>query len=137
MYIIYCLQNESFKETILNFGISSSIDNLNQFIEELNRTFIPTPYTIFQTKEVYDENTLEMVYSLLRKFGKPLNETFFEISPDIVNPLFDLIYDEDKEKEKYRIIQGDIEYVVPQATIEENTYDRLYSFKNYNDDLDL
>ena len=134
MYIIYCLQNESFKETILNFGISSSISSLNQFIKELNRTFIPTPYTIFHTKEVYDENTLEIVYSLLRKFGKPLNESFFEISPDIVNPLFDLIYD--KDKEKHRIIQGDIEYVVPQA-INEDTYDRLYQFKNYSEDLDL
>jgi hypothetical protein len=134
MYIIYCLQNESFKETILNFGISSSIDDLNQFVRELNRTFIPTPYTIFHTKEVYDENTLEMVYSLLRKFGKPLNETFFEISPDIVSPLFELIHDTDKEK--YRIIQGNIEYVVPQA-INEDAYDRLYRFKHYSDDLDL
>ena len=135
MYIIYCLQNESFKETILNFGISSSIDNLNQFIKELNRTFIPTPYTIFHTKQVYDENTIEIVYALLSKFGKPLNETFFEISPDFVKPLFDLIRDKDN-KEKHRIIQHDTEYIIPQA-INEDTYDRLYQFKNYSEDLDL
>jgi len=94
MYIIYCLKNESFKDDILSIGITKSISDLKQIVADINKGFLPTPYTIVLTKNVYNNNLHRIVCSLIRKFGKHISESFFEISLDIVKQLFDLIHDE-------------------------------------------
>ena len=161
MYIIYCLQNESFKENIVSVGIATSIESLTEMVAEANQTLLPTPYTIFLTKNVYNEECIDIICSLLCKFGRQLTETFFEIPPETVKQLFDLIQDEPIIQEKYRILQGETEYIIPKAAEAESEYaispsnadpyDRLYSFKhkssirqntsikqgNYINDIDL
>jgi hypothetical protein len=127
MHIIYCLINESFKENILSVGITPSSASLYELVEA---PFLPTPYTILFAKYIYNPHCIDLVCALLGKFGKHLKGPFFEISPDIVKPLFELIHD------RYIIIQDDIEYSVPHDNADANgIYDRLFAY-NYSD-LDL
>jgi hypothetical protein len=122
MYVIYCLKNESFKDFILSVGISTSMSALKQFVTNINKTFLPTPYSIFLTKNVSNQKSIEFVYSILCKFGKHIHGMFFEISTEIIQPLFDLIPGENDAsvpyeviQEKYRVIQGETEYIIPKA----------------------
>jgi hypothetical protein len=144
MHVIYCLRNESFKENILYVGITTSIATLTEIVEEANQALLPTPYTIFLTKTVYNENRIDILCSLLSKFGNQLNDHFFDIPPETVKELFDLIYDEPVDlyenikQEKYRIVQEGTEYIIPKVDESEyavssnnaDPYDRLYSFKH-------
>jgi hypothetical protein len=138
MYIMYCLVNASFRETILSVGITTSADTLNQLVAAMNAGCLPTPYTILTTKKVCHENSIENVYALLTKFGTYLQGNFFEISPITLQQIFDLIYDDppvydmhahddiiDHDdisepenvilQEKYRIMQDKVEYIIPKA----------------------
>jgi len=122
MYVIYCLKNESFKDFILSVGISTSMSALKQFVTNINKTFLPTPYSIFLTKNVSNQKSIDFVYSILCKFGKHIHGMFFEISTEIIQPLFDLIPGEHDAsvpyeviQEKYRVIQGETEYIIPKA----------------------
>jgi len=134
MYIIYCLKNESFKD-ILHVGSTESITSLNQFLRDVNKTLLPTPYTIFLTKQVSDATQIEDIYNVLSNFGKRLNNTFFEISPDIIKQIFDLL--------EYKIIQNGIEYIIPMLldtigtnTVGTNTVEKsetIYSVPNISD----
>jgi hypothetical protein len=146
MHIIYCLKNESFKENILSIGITNSESSLQQIIEDINNNFLPTPYTILLLKNIYN-NCIDILYSLLCKIGNHINGTFFEISPEIVKQIFELIQ---SDTDIYRIVQGDIEYIIPKADVCEystsndinlNTtcsqYDHLFIFRNKNNLHDL
>ena len=177
MPIVYCLQNESFKENIVCVGITESLCSLTQLVAGINKSFLPTPYTIMFTNQVY--NRIDIVYSLLTKFGRHIHGTFFEITPDIVAQLFALIHTEEAYvnananeideideideiyanayaneiganeieidipiQEKYRIIQGETEYIIPKGdepevvytlpevvyTIPKPYYDRLFVY---------
>jgi hypothetical protein len=77
MYLIYCLQNESFKENIVNVGMTISEISLIQLLEDINKTFLPLPYTIFLTKIVHNPNCIDIIYSLLCKFGTHIKDSFF------------------------------------------------------------
>jgi hypothetical protein len=107
-------------------------------VRDINKTFLPTPYTIFLTKQVNIPNRIDVLYTLLSKFGKRLNSTFFEISPDIIKELFDLIDNEiynnniyeNLTQDTYRIIQGDTEYIIPKMVEHEET---IYSTPNISD----
>jgi hypothetical protein len=148
MYVIYCLQNKSLKENIVNVSLAESMIELNQIVKLFNTAFLPTPYTVFLTKTVSNHDCIDLVYSLLCKFGKHLSGTFFEISLDFIIELFDLIYDElvyEIIEEKYRIIQCGTEYIIPKAqdiptynvaSIIEPQYDHLNKNRNYTD-IDL
>ena len=35
MYIIYCLQNDSLKNNILSFGITSSLEDLKELVKDM------------------------------------------------------------------------------------------------------
>ena len=99
---------------------------LNQILEKFNTAYLPTPYTIFLTKTVSNHDRIDIVYSLLCKFGKHLSGTFFEISIDFIIQLFDLINDDlvyEIVQEKYRIIQDGTEYVIPKAQDIPTAYD--------------
>lgn len=130
MHVIYCLQNESLKENILNVGLALSMVNLTEIVEQANATFLPTPYTIFLTKKVSNPNRIDIVYSLLCKFGKHLSGSFFEISSDFIIQLFDMLYDDIQcddipcvdMQEKYRIIQDGKEYIIPRAFDDQPRY---------------
>jgi len=167
MYVIYCLQNESLKDIILSVGLTASLTTLKQMITDINKSYLPTPYTIFLTKYVSCQNSIEFVYKLLSKFGKHIHGTFFEIPPEIIKPIFELIPDEpyvldslDTDdhivlQEKYRVVQGEIEYIIPKAidsdyvdmsfhnvssliTNLDTYYDHLSIHKHdYMDDIDL
>ena len=171
MPIVYCLQNESFKENIVCVGITESLSSLTQLVAGINKSFLPTPYTILFTNQVY--NRIDIVYSLLTKFGRHIHGTFFEITPDIVAQLFALIHTEEAYvnananeideiyanayaneiganeiganayiQEKYRIIQGETEYIIPKGdepevvytlpevvyTLPKPYYDRLFAY---------
>jgi hypothetical protein len=154
MHIIYCLINESFKENIVNVGITISEITLNKLLESINKSFIPTPYTIYLTKNVYNNNCIKILYSLMCKFGHHINGTFFEIQPEIVKQLFDLIQNEALYKnnedsscikynnvdydiyekndkinlqDKYIIIQNEIEYIIPKEHFfDDNIYSVPY-----------
>ena len=176
MPIVYCLQNESFKENIVCVGITESLCSLTQLVAGINKSFLPTPYTILFTNQVY--NRIDIVYSLLTKFGRHIHDTFFEITPDIVAQLFALIHTEEAYananeideideiyanayanayaneiganeiganayiQEKYRIIQGETEYIIPKGdepevvytlpevvyTLPKPYYDRLFAY---------
>lgn len=130
MHLIYCLTNPSFKPTIVSVGITDSIARLKK--ECADATFLPTPYTILLTKPIYNPNCLSIVYSLLDKFGTHLNGTFFDISPDIVKELFDLM----NEEEYLILVQNEIEYSIPRerGVYLEHIYDRLIVAHN---DIDL
>jgi hypothetical protein len=137
MYLIYCLQNESFKENIVNVGITISEITLKQILESVNKSFIPTPYTIYLTKNVYNNNCIKILYSLMCKFGQHIHDTFFEIQPEIVKQLFDLIQNENindnvdydiyenniNSQDKYIIIQNEIEYIIPKAIFFDDNID--------------
>ena len=194
MPIVYCLQNESFKENIVCVGITESLSSLTQMVADINKSFLPTPYTILFTNQVY--NRIDIVYSLLTKFGRHIHGTFFEIAPDIVAQLFALIHTEEAYaneigeideiganvyaneideieqiyananeigqiyananeideigeidanayaneidipiQEKYRIVQGETEYIIPKGdepevvyTLPKPYYDRLFAY---------
>ena len=172
MPIVYCLQNESFKENIVCVGITESLSSLTQLVAGINKSFLPTPYTIMFTNQVY--NRIDIVYSLLTKFGRHIHGTFFEITSDIVAQLFALIHTEEAYvnaneideideiyanayaneiganeieidipiQEKYRIIQGETEYIIPKGdepevvytlpevvyTLPKPYYDRLFAY---------
>ena len=128
---MYCLTNESFKETILSVGITPSIASLHQLVTEMNTAILPTPYTILTTKNVCNKNSIENVYALLTKFGNFLQGTFFEISPETIQQIFDLVDDMPADdmpaddmptehtnvilQEKYRVMQAEVEYIIPKA----------------------
>ena len=133
MYIIYCLQNESLKSNILSFGITSSLEDLKQLVKDINKnkTFLPTPYTVFLTKRMNNTNSIDKLYSLLGKFGKHIKDTFFEIPIEIVKQLFELIDDNKysvytnitnstKTNEKYIVVQDKIEYSIPNIESEDS-----------------
>jgi len=128
MYVIYCLQNESFKNNILSFGITSSLEELKKLLKDINKTFIPTPYTIFTIKNVNNANCIEKLYSLLDKFGTHIKDSFFEIAIEIVKQLFDLIQDNNiinnsnNKNDKYIIVQDKIEYIIPKLECKEDLY---------------
>lgn len=183
MPIVYCLQNDSFKKNIVCVGITESLSSLTQLVAGINKSFLPTPYTILFTNQVY--NRIDIVYSLLTKFGRHIRGTFFEITPDIVAQLFALIHTEEAYvnaneideiyanayanayaneigananeidqiganeieidipiQEKYRIIQGETEYIIPKGdepevvytipevvyTLPKPYYDRLFAY---------
>jgi hypothetical protein len=161
MPIVYCLQNESFKENIVCVGITESLSSLNQMVASINKSFLPTPYMILFTNQVY--NRIDIVYSLLTKFGRHIHGNFFEIAPDTVAQLFALIHTEEAYaneigeigeidqiyanayiQEKYRIIQGETEYIIPKGdepevvytlpevvyTLPKPYYDRLFAYDN-------
>ena len=161
MHLIYCLVNDSFKENIVNVGITISEITLNQLLESINKSFLPMPYTIFLTKNVYNNNCIKILYSLMCKFGKHIDGTFFEIQPEIVKQLFDLIQNETLYKndettiinnknnvdydiyeqndninlqDKYIIIQNEIEYIIPKALCyDDNIYSVPYIADVFND----
>jgi hypothetical protein len=133
MYIIYCLQNESLKSNILSFGITSSLEDLKQLVKDINKnkTFLPTPYTVFLTKRMNNTNSIDKLYSLLGKFGKHIKDTFFEIPIEIVKQLFELIDDNkysvntnntknNENNEKYIVVQDKIEYSIPNVESEDS-----------------
>jgi hypothetical protein len=141
MYIMYCLTNASFKETILSVGMTPSIASLHQLLADMNTAILPTPYTILTTKQVCNENSIDNVYALLTKFGSYLQGTFFEIAPETIQQIFDLVddmprvhmqcdhmprdhmpcdYDASEHtnvilQEKYRVMQSEVEYIIPKA----------------------
>ena len=136
MYIMYCLTNASFKETILSVGMTPSIASLHQLVADMNTAILPTPYMILTTKKVCNENSIDNVYALLTKFGTYLQGTFFEIAPETVHQIFDLVDDMPREhmprehmqcehmlsehtnvilQEKYRVVQAEVEYIIPKA----------------------
>ena len=86
-----------------------SVISLNQLLEDINKTFLPSPYTIFLTKIVYNPNCIDIIYSLLCKFGTHIKDSFFDIPIETVKQLFDLIYD---DNDKYIVIQNEIEYII-------------------------
>jgi hypothetical protein len=161
MHLIYCLVNDSFKENIVNVGITISDITLNQLLESINKSFLPIPYTVFLTKNVYNNNCIKILYSLMCKFGKHIDGTFFEIQPEIVKQLFDLIQNETLYKndetiinnsknnvdydiyeqndninlqDKYIIIQNEIEYIIPKAQCyDDNIYSVPYIADVFND----
>ena len=127
MYVIYCLQNESLKNNILSFGITSSLEELKKLLKDINKTFIPTPYTIFTTKNVNNANCIDKLYTLLGKFGTYIKDSFFEIAIEIVKQLFDLIQDNNNvinniNNDKYLIVQDKIEYIIPKLDCKEDLY---------------
>ena len=131
MYIMYCLTNASFKETILSVGMTPSIASLHQLVADMNTAILPTPYTILTTKQVCNENSIDNVYALLTKFGTYLQGTFFEIAPETIQQIFDLVDDMQCDhmprehdasehmnvilQEKYRVVQAEVEYIIPKA----------------------
>jgi hypothetical protein len=131
MYIMYCLTNASFKETILSVGMTPSIATLHQLVADMNTAILPTPYTILTTKQVCNENSIDNVYALLTKFGTYLQGTFFEIAPETIQQIFDLVDDMQCDhmprehdasehmnvilQEKYRVVQAEVEYIIPKA----------------------
>ena len=132
MYIIYCLQNESLKSNILSFGITSSLEDLKQLVKDINKnkTFLPTPYTVFLTKRMNNTNSIDKLYSLLGKFGIHIKDTFFEIPIEIVKQLFELIDDNkysvntnntknNENNDKYIVVQDKIEYSIPNVESED------------------
>jgi hypothetical protein len=152
MHLIYCLINKSLKNDILNIGVTPNLQSLNKNLHIINNTtFLPTPYKIYLTKAIYKSKSVELVFSLLHKFGTHIKDNFFEVSLDFIKPLFDLIYDdihanddiyENTIHEKYRVIQGETEYIIPCAidtnaidtnAISSVVYDRLSRYS----DLDL
>lgn len=141
MPIIYCLQNDSFKENILSIGITESQNTLNQFVATINKNFLPTPYTILFTSVVYTR--IEIVYALLMKFGRHIYDSFFEIGPETVEQLFALIQDENsiQAKNNYRIVQGGTEYIIPKGeevyTVPKPYYDRLFAYEIPNTEEDV
>ena len=141
MPIIYCLQNDSFKENILSIGITESQSTLNQFVATINKNFLPTPYTILFTSVVYTR--IEIVYALLMKFGRHIYDSFFEIGPETVEQLFALIQDENsiQAKNKYRIVQEGTEYIIPKGeevyTVPKPYYDRLFAYETPNTEEDV
>jgi len=155
MYVIYCLKNESFQENILSIGITTSAASLKQILKDINKTYLPTPYTLFLTKNVHNPNRIEILYSLLCKFGKRININFFEIPSVTVKQLFDLVCDNDMIsddiQENIIVVQGGAEYIIPTVDYEsiyvypnisdivnelDNQYDRLCHTKSYSD-IDL
>jgi hypothetical protein len=125
MYVIYCLKNESLKNNILSFGITSSLEELKKLLKDINKTFIPTPYTIFTIKNVNNSNCIEKLYTLLGKFGKHIKDSFFEIAIEIVKQLFDLIQDNNNNviiNDKYIVVQDKIEYIIPKLDCKEDLY---------------
>jgi len=120
MYIIYCLHNESLKENIVNVGLAASVFELKHIVKQVNTAFLPTPYTIFLTKNVSNPKRIDYVYTLLCKFGKHLSGSFFEISLDFIRQCFNIICDtgdtiDTNIQEKYKIVQGGTEYSIPMA----------------------
>ena len=126
MYVLYCLQNEALKNNILSFGIIASLEKLKKLVKDINKTFIPMPYTIFVSKNVNNPNCIENLYSLLAKFGKHIKDTFFEIDIEIVKYLFELVKDNNyinnNDNDKYIIIQNNIEYIIPKLDYKEVIY---------------
>jgi len=125
MYVIYCLKNESFKNNILSFGITSSLEELKKLLKDINKIFIPTPYTIFTIKNVNNSNCIEKLYTLLGKFGTHIKDSFFEIAIEIVKQLFDLIEDNNNNfiiNDSYLIVQDKIEYIIPKLECKEDLY---------------
>ena len=130
MYVIYCLKNESFKNNILSFGITSSLEELKKLLKDINKIFIPTPYTIFTIKNVNNVNCIENLYTLLGKFGTHIKDSFFEIAIEIVKQMFDLIEDNNNvinndsnnKNDKYIIVQDKIEYIIPKLECKEDLY---------------
>ena len=124
MYIIYCLQNESLKSNILSFGIISSLEDLKQLVKDINKnkTFLPSPYNVFLTKRVNNPNSIEQLYTLLGKFGKNINNSFFEIQIEIVKQVFELIDDNTNTNTdiKYIVVQDKIEYSIPNIESEDS-----------------
>jgi hypothetical protein len=133
MYIIYCLQNESLKENILSFSITSSLEDLKKLVKDINKNkiFLPSPYIVFLTKRVNNPNSIDQLYTLLGKFGKHIKDTFFEIQIEIVKQMFELIDDNkysvntnttttNKNNEKYIVIQDKIEYSIPNIESEDS-----------------
>ncbi len=117
MFTLYCLTNASFKENIVCVGITTC---LSQVIHDINKSFLPTPYTVFLTKNVHRQTSIDTVWSLLRTFGKHLQDTFFEISLDVVQQLFDLISD---ESGWLTVVERQVEYAIPLAAdMIEDTY---------------
>ena len=125
MHLIYCLINESLKNDILNIGVTPNLQSLNKNLHIINNTtFLPTPYKIYLTKNIYKTKSVELIFSLLHKFGRHIKDNFFEVSLDFIKPLFELIYDdihanddiyENTIHEKYRVIQGEREYIIPRS----------------------
>ena len=122
MHVIYCLINESFKENILSIGITTSTDSLKQILTDINKTYLPTPYTLFLTKNVHNPNRIEILYSLLCKFGKRINVNFFEIPSVTVKQLFDLVCD---IEENIIVVQGGAEYIIPTVDYETVQYEMV------------
>ena len=125
MYVIYCLKNESFKNNILSFGITSSLEELKKLLKDINKIFIPTQYTIFTIKNVNNVNCIENLYTLLGKFGTHIKDSFFEIAIEIVKQLFDLIQDNNNNviiNDKYIVVQDKIEYIIPKLDCKEDLY---------------
>ena len=163
MYVIYCLQNDSLKNNILSFGITSSLEELKNILKDINKSFMPMPYTIYITKNVNNLECVDKLYSLLGKFGTHIKDSFFKISIEIVKQIFDLIQDYKYyiNSDKYIIVQDNIEYIIPKSDCKEviyakpnklikksiqsvstmidgidNFYDRLRPRQNSNNDSD-
>ena len=166
MQLIYCLTNQSLNDNIVSIGVTKSLSTLKQTLQIINSTYLPTPYTIYLTKNVKTNGRIDFIYSILNKFGRHINGTFFEISLDFIEPLFNLIQDDiytDDEilQNQYLVIQDKIEYIIPSVVgpnvvgpnvvgpnaieshissiiLETRThYDKLTRYNNTYGDLDL
>ena len=134
MQLIYCLINKSLNDNIVSIGVTKSLSTLKQTLQIINSTYLPTPYTIYLTKNVKtseridSSERIDFIYSILNKFGRHINGTFFEISLDFIEPLFNLIQDDKNTDNKilqneilqneilqneYLVIQDKIEYIIP------------------------
>ena len=129
MHLIYCLKNASFKENIVNVGITISETTLKQLLDNINKTFLPTPYTLFLTKIVNNNNCMQILYSLMCKFGNHINDTFYEIEPEIVKQLFELIQSENiyENIKKFSHIENNDQYDTYDTY---NIYDKIDNIDN-------
>ena len=74
MQLIYCLINKSLNDNIVSIGVTKSLSTLKQTLQIINSTYLPTPYTIYLTKNVKtseridSSERIDFIYSILTRF---------------------------------------------------------------------